>query len=92
MEGRWREDGGKMQGWRENAGEIEGRWREDGGRQGWREGAGEMEGTWREDGGDTEIGGREGNLKRALGLVRSIILVSTYINGFLGIRYANDSY
>ena len=33
MEGRWREDGGKMEGrWREDGGKMEGRWREDGGK------------------------------------------------------------
>jgi hypothetical protein len=32
MEGRWREDGGKMEGrWREDGGKMEGRWRGDGG-------------------------------------------------------------
>jgi hypothetical protein len=41
MEGRWREDGGKMEGrWREDGGKMEGRWREEGGSMG---------GRWGED-------------------------------------------
>ena len=55
MEGRWREDGGKMEG-REDGGKTEGSGREDGGKweKGWREVGGKWEKGWREVGGKME--------------------------------------